>query len=59
VNPEDAAPENAHSADEALVPRLEVIEGQPLEARAAAYAQLHDELRDRLQGGDTPRSANG
>jgi hypothetical protein len=59
VNPEDAAPENAHSADDALVPRLEVIEGQPLETRAAAYGQLHDELSDRLQGADTPRSANG
>ncbi|QWT23080.1 hypothetical protein KPL76_09950 [Subtercola sp. PAMC28395] len=35
-----------------LLPRLGLIEDQPLEARAAAYVQLHDELRIRLEGGD-------
>jgi hypothetical protein len=43
-------------ADDGLVSRLTVIEDQPLEARAAAYTQLHDQLRDRLEGGDVPRS---
>jgi hypothetical protein len=45
------------SFDDGLVSRLTVIEDQPLEARAAAYAQLHDELQGRLEGGDLPRSA--
>jgi hypothetical protein len=35
-----------------LLPRLRVIEDQPLDARAVAYVQLHDELRSRLEGGD-------
>lgn len=39
----------------ALLSRLRVIEDQPLEDRAAALAQLHDELRTRLESGDTPR----
>jgi hypothetical protein len=43
--------------DGGLVSRLTVIEDQPLEARAAAYAQLHDQLQARLEGGDVPRSA--
>ena len=36
----------------ALLTRLTEIEGRPLEARAAALADLHDELRARLEGGD-------
>jgi hypothetical protein len=36
----------------ALLPRLRVIEQQPLDARADAYVQLHDALRVRLEGGD-------
>ncbi len=39
-------------AESALVSRLRVIEGQPLESRAAAFAQLHDELQRRLEGVD-------
>jgi hypothetical protein len=35
-----------------LLPRLALIEDQPLEARAAAYAHLHDELRDALDAAD-------
>ena len=42
-------------ADDALVERLEVIEEQPLAARADAYAQLHAELSDRLEGADARR----
>ena len=32
-----------------LVSRVRVIEEQPLAARAAAYASLHDELARRLE----------
>lgn len=39
-----------------LLSRLRLIEDQPLEQRATAYAQLHDQLRDRLEGGDAPRA---
>lgn len=41
--------------DDALVARLEVIEEQPLAARADAYAQLHAELSERLEGADAHR----
>lgn len=36
----------------ALVTRLRVIEDQPLETRAEALAQLHEELRAMLEAGD-------
>nr|RZI37429.1 hypothetical protein BJQ95_00151 [Cryobacterium sp. SO1] len=36
--------------------RLAAVEALPLEDRAAAYVQLHDSLRDHLEGGDVPRS---
>lgn len=39
----------------ALVSRLRVIEDQPLESRAAAFAQVHDELQSVLEGGDSHR----
>jgi hypothetical protein len=39
----------------ALMTRLRVIEDQPLETRAEALAQLHDELRAQLEAGDTTR----
>lgn len=39
--------------------RLSVIEELPLAERAAAYAQLYDQLRDRLEGGDVPLPDNG
>ncbi|WP_200936945.1 hypothetical protein [Leifsonia sp. Root112D2] len=48
------ASENS-TPDDALVSRLPLIEEQPLDARAEAYAQLHEELRARLEGGDTPK----
>jgi hypothetical protein len=35
-----------------LLPRLDAIEDEPLERRAAALTELHDELRARLEGGD-------
>ncbi len=40
----------------ALVSRLRLIEDQPLADRAAALAQIHDELRARLESGDSPRA---
>jgi len=36
----------------ALVERLSVIEQQPLESRADAFQQLHDELQRELDGGN-------
>lgn len=51
--------ETASAADaepSALVSRLRLIEDQPLADRAAALAQLHDELRARLEAGDSPRA---
>lgn len=41
---------------DALLSRLRLIEDQPLETRAAAFAQLHDRLQHRLEGGDSPAS---
>lgn len=41
--------------DDSLVSRLRVIEDQPLESRADAYAQLHEELSAVLEGGDIAR----
>ncbi len=38
----------------ALLPRLRVIEDQPLDRRAAAFAQVHDELQAALEGGSGP-----
>lgn len=35
-----------------LTARLRAVEEQPLAERAEAYVQLHDEMRDRLEGGD-------
>jgi hypothetical protein len=36
----------------ALVTRLRVIEDQPLDTRAEALAQVHEELRAMLEAGD-------
>lgn len=38
---------------DALLSRLRLIEDQPLDTRAAAFAQVHDELQSRLEGGDS------
>ena len=53
----DAAPSAQGADDEpsALLSRLRVIEDQPLESRAEALAQLHDELRAQLEAGDAAR----
>lgn len=39
----------------ALLSRLRLIEDQPLDSRAAAYAQINDALQATLEGGDTQR----
>ena len=39
--------EQSHETD-ALLSRLRLIEDQPLEQRAAAYTQVHDELQHAL-----------
>ncbi|MBX3194942.1 MAG: hypothetical protein KF727_07565 [Microbacteriaceae bacterium] len=52
--PDETGPAEV-SADEepgALVTRLRVIEDQPLETRAQALAQVHDELKAMLEAGD-------
>lgn len=41
---------------DALLSRLRVIEDQPLDQRAAAFVQVHDELRKALEGADAPAS---
>jgi hypothetical protein len=43
-----------HESD-ALLSRLLVIEDQPLDARAEAYAHVHEQLQAELEGGDTHR----
>jgi hypothetical protein len=40
---------------DALLSRLRLIEDQPLDQRAAAFAGLHDALQSTLEGGDSTR----
>jgi hypothetical protein len=40
---------------DALLSRLRLIEDQPLESRANAFAQINEELQARLENGDSPR----
>jgi hypothetical protein len=42
------------SETDALLSRLRLIEDQPLDSRAEAFAQIHDRLRSTLEGGDSP-----
>ncbi|GAB3617810.1 hypothetical protein GCM10027416_23670 [Okibacterium endophyticum] len=48
--------DQAAGGDDGLLPRLRLIEDQPLEQRADAYAALHEELRVRLEGADPSAS---
>jgi hypothetical protein len=48
--------EQTTGADEALLSRLSVVEGESLTQRAAGYSAIYDELRQRLEGGDASRS---
>jgi hypothetical protein len=52
----DAAGREARGETNALVSRLRLIEDQPLESRAVAFAQIHEELQSRLDSGDTAPS---
>ena len=54
VSDNDGDNANREASDEtnALLSRLRLIEDQPLEARAVAFAQIHEELQSRLDGGD-------
>ena len=51
--------ESTGSSEEtnALLSRLRLIEDQPLESRAVAFAQIHEELQARLDSGDTGNGA--
>jgi len=49
----DTSPAEPTTETDALLSRLLVIEDQPLESRAEAFTQLHDELQHRLEGGDS------
>lgn len=39
-----------------LAVRLRAIDDASLAQRAESYVQLHDEMRDRLEGGDAPHT---
>ncbi len=54
MDDDGAARGDAPAGDGALVPRLRLIEDQPLDRRAEAYERVLGELRDRLEGGDIP-----
>ncbi|MDQ1570900.1 MAG: hypothetical protein QOF79_1574 [Actinomycetota bacterium] len=58
ASPDDSTVDDDGDTEEtdALLSRLHVIEDQPLESRAAAFAQINDELQARLEGGDSARS---
>jgi hypothetical protein len=51
--------ENSEGTGEgnALLSRLRLIEDQPLESRAIAFAQIHEELQSRLDSGDSASGA--
>ena len=67
TDPERPSPEESGSGgaddelalDAALLPRLELIEDQPLADRSDAYLQVHDELRDALESGDSGSGDRG
>jgi hypothetical protein len=53
----DQAPGGTPDDSDALLSRLRVIEDQPLERRAEAFVQLHEELRATLEGDSAVGSA--
>ncbi|WP_165069507.1 hypothetical protein [Marisediminicola senii] len=46
---------DAPAGTDAFLSRLRVIEEQPLDSRASAFAAVHDELRSALESGDASR----
>ncbi|MDM4764312.1 hypothetical protein QT381_15000 [Galbitalea sp. SE-J8] len=47
--------DGTEAGTEELLSQLGLIEDQPLDARAPAYAQLHDQLSAALDGGESRR----
>jgi hypothetical protein len=47
--------DESETSENELLSRLRVIEDQPLETRAAAFAQIHEELQSALENADSPR----
>lgn len=45
--------DESDGSDDGLLTRLRVIEDQPLDARAEAYAALHEQLRKQLESDGT------
>lgn len=43
---------DTESGTDGLLSRIRLIEDQPLESRAVAFAQLHEELQAALEGSD-------
>lgn len=60
MNGQSDQPSDEHDeiSGDALLTRLRVIEGQALETRAPAFAQLYDELQATLEGGDPSPGAS-
>ena len=56
VRPAGASARQHDGDNNALLSRLRVIEDQPLDSRAAAFTQVHDQLQSALEGGDSPRT---
>jgi hypothetical protein len=55
VSNESSPNDSADDGDaDALMSRLRLIEDQQLGSRAEAYAQVFEELRAQLEGGDLP-----
>jgi hypothetical protein len=50
--PDQSPPAESVDDASALLSRLRVIEDQPRESRATAFAQIHDRLQATLEGGD-------
>lgn len=51
---EQAFTDDSEQETNALLSRLRLIEDQPIDQRASAFAQIHDELQASLEGGDAP-----
>ncbi|AWB88945.1 hypothetical protein [Homoserinimonas hongtaonis] len=48
----DSASAQSGGDEGALLSRVRLIEDQPLESRAAAFAHVHDELQTMLEGAE-------
>jgi hypothetical protein len=51
----DATNDLNEDESDALLSRLNLIDDQPLEERAASFAQVHDQLQSALEGNDSHR----